>query len=59
MIDVKFTPLTLNQAHELSLPVVSRTNTDNSSRMPKNYVQAGVDFNVDKSILIPKSLIEI
>ena len=45
MIDVKFTPLTLNQAHELSLPVVSRTNTDNSSRMPKNYVQAGVDFN--------------
>ena len=45
MIDVKFTPLTLNQAHELSLPVVSRTNTDNSARVPKNYVQAGVDFN--------------
>ena len=44
LITVKFVDDIHNKAYELSLPMVSNTDTEKQPRQPKNYVQGSVPF---------------
>ncbi|MBN6075909.1 P2 family phage major capsid protein [Aggregatibacter actinomycetemcomitans] len=44
LISTKFIVDSPNQAYEMSLPIVSTTNTEQGERQPKNYIQGNVAF---------------
>lgn len=58
LITTKFVTDTQNKIYSLSMPILSRTNTDNQERTPRNYVQDFTTFEcaqINLDIRIPHS----